>query len=152
MPVISGRQGPLAETDMSKWATLIVLAGATSCVSPVAPPDMPPPAIASPVAPPASETQGEIEILVQGAVRKAGVYRFHKDEPCTMMYLLFKIGTLPQVIPSIRNAIIQRRNPGGTVTEIKVNIRELLDAGDPEKDVPLKNGDRVIIEERLWAI
>jgi hypothetical protein len=143
----------LAETKIMKWAAIILMLGAGGCVTPT-----PPPLARAIVAPGpfpalgfAQETRGEIEIMVQGTVRKTGVYRFQKDEPCTMMHLLFKMAGLPAHATG-RNATIQRKNADGIEVEIKVNIRELMETGEPEKDVPLKHGDRVIFEDRLLAI
>ena len=94
-----------------------------------------------------------IDILVTGhflADRK-GIYHFRPDEPCTIMHLLFKMGGLPAHVDA-RDVQVIRRNPNGETEEFKVNAREILQSGEPEKDFPLKHGDRVVIQPELLAI
>ena len=64
-----------------------------------------------------------------------------------MMYLMFKTGGLPKWADD-KNVVIVRKGPTGKVEEITVNVRVLLKTGDPADDVPLQNGDRVIVKER----
>jgi hypothetical protein len=88
------------------------------------------------LAPP--EAEGQIEITVETLARKLTVVRFRKDEPCTLLNLLLKMGGLPPYTGP--DAVIRRRSPEGTEVDIKVNVRDLLETGEPEKDVPLKRG------------
>ena len=95
----------------------------------------------------ATGTVGVKEITVLGEVKRQGVFRFAAGEPCTIMHLMFKMGALPPY--ANRKAIkILRRTEGGIDKEIKVNIEEILDDGDPDDDVPLENGDRVVVPAR----
>lgn len=96
------------------------------------------------------ESRGEIKIMVQG-ITTPGVYHFRKDEPCTIMYLIFKMGGLARFSKG-RVITIHRLNPAGSESEIKVDIGDLMETGDPKKDVPLKNGDRVNFgEQRVFS-
>ncbi len=90
---------------------------------------------------------GEKQITLFGEVRRPGVWRFQANEPCTMMYLMFKTGGLPKWADD-KNVVIVRKGPAGIEEQIIVNVRLLLKTGDPLDDVPLQNGDRVIVKER----
>jgi protein involved in polysaccharide export with SLBB domain len=91
---------------------------------------------------------GEKEILVLGEVGKPGTYRFSAAEPCTMMHLVLdKLGGLP-AYANKKDVKIIRRDRDGFEEEIEVNLEEILDTGDPEKDIPLEHGDRVVIPPR----
>jgi len=90
---------------------------------------------------------GEVEVIVLGEVGRPGVYRFGAGEPCSMMHLMFKLGSLPPY--ANKKAVkILRRDPTGLEREIKVNVEKLLEEGDPEDDVPLQNGDRIKVPAR----
>ncbi|MEI6808838.1 MAG: polysaccharide biosynthesis/export family protein [bacterium] len=90
--------------------------------------------------------QGEKQIVVM-MMSQPSVVRFANNEPCTMMYLLVKIGALPKWVNS-RTVLIKRKGQDGIETEIKVDIRKLLESGDPAFDVAIEHGDRVIFNER----
>jgi protein involved in polysaccharide export with SLBB domain len=90
---------------------------------------------------------GEKEIMVLGEVKKRGVYRFSGSEACTMMHLLFKMGELPPY--ANRKAVqIFRRDEYGEETVIKVDAEKILEDGNPEEDIELENGDRVVVPAR----
>ena len=95
----------------------------------------------------ASAVLGEKEIMVLGEVKKPGIYRFSGNEPCTMLHLLLKMGALPPYANKKAIKII-RRDEYGEETEIKVNAEKILDDGDPDDDIELKNGDRLIVPAR----
>jgi len=94
---------------------------------------------------------GEKEILVLGEVGKPGIYRFTGTEPCTMMHLMFRLGGLPTY--ARRSAVrIVRPNEEGEDEEIIVDIDNILDDGDPDDDIALENGDRVIVPPRRISL
>jgi protein involved in polysaccharide export with SLBB domain len=95
----------------------------------------------------AAGPSGERKILLLGEVATPGVVRFSGDEPCTLLYLLFKIGGLPRFAKSDAIRIV-RRDRSGVETEIRANADILLKEGRPEDDVPLENGDKVIVPAR----
>lgn len=90
---------------------------------------------------------GEKEILVLGEVRRPGVYKFSSGEPCTVMHLIFKMGGLPPYANSKAVKVI-RQDESGREEEFVVNAEEILSTGDPEKDVPIENGDRIVVPAR----
>ncbi len=91
--------------------------------------------------------EGEKEILVLGEVNRQGIYRFNGASPCTMMHLIFKMGGFPTYADK-ENVKIIRPNSDGGEDEIIIDVSKILDEGDPNEDVRLENGDRVIIPER----
>jgi len=99
----------------------------------------------------AAESGGEKDILVLGEVRRPGVYRFTSEEPCTIMHLLFKLGELPPYANSKAVRIV-RRDQNGVENEIVVDARKIISRGDPQDDVKLENGDRVIVPARRISL
>lgn len=94
---------------------------------------------------------GEKTVLVLGEVRREGYYTFSGAEPCTIMHLILKMGGLPTY--ANRKAIrILRRDEKGNEEEIKVDATEILDDGNPDDDVPLENGDRIIVPARRISL
>lgn len=94
---------------------------------------------------------GEKEILVLGEVSRRGVYRFPTEEPCTLMHLIFKMDGFPPYADE-RAVKVVRLDEDGNEQEIVVNARNILESGDPSYDIPLKNGDRVIVPARRFSL
>jgi len=95
---------------------------------------------------------GEKEILVLGEVKKPGIYRFTGVEPCTMMHLMFRLGGLPMYAKRTEIRIVRPSEGSGEEDEeIIVNVDEILDDGDPEDDIALQDGDRVIVPARSFS-
>jgi len=90
---------------------------------------------------------GDKEILVLGEVNRQGIYRFSGASPCTMMHLIFKMGGFPTYADKENIKIIRPDGDGGE-EEIIIDASKILDEGDPNEDVRLENGDRIIIPER----
>lgn len=94
---------------------------------------------------------GEKQIVVLGEVNRPGVYTFGAGEPCTMLHLLFKLGGLPQYANK-KDVKVVRSDSDGNEEEFVVNAERILRYGDPMDDVPLENGDRVIIPARKLSL
>jgi len=94
---------------------------------------------------------GERRITLLGEVNRQGVFIFQAWEPCTMMHLMFKINGLPPY--ANRKAIrVVRADEAGRESEFEVNIDAILKDGDPSRDFPLDDGDRVIVPARRISI
>lgn len=94
---------------------------------------------------------GEKDILVLGEVEKPGFYRFEGSEPCTVLHLMFRLGTLPKFANTKAIRVI-RRDENGIENEIVVDASRILAEGNPADDVPLENGDRVVVPEKKFSI
>jgi protein involved in polysaccharide export with SLBB domain len=94
---------------------------------------------------------GEKEILVLGEVNRRGVYRFESGEPCTLMHLIFKMDGFPQYADESAVKVV-RQDENGSEEEIVVDARKIMETGDPVYDIPLKNGDRVIVPARRFSL
>jgi protein involved in polysaccharide export with SLBB domain len=90
---------------------------------------------------------GEKKILLLGEVSRQGVVSFADNEPCTLLYLLFKIGGLPKFAKADAIRIV-RRDKDGRITEIIANAENLMRDGDPSQDVVLQHNDRIIVPAR----
>ena len=89
---------------------------------------------------------GEKKILLLGEVGKPGIVLFSSAEPCTLMYLLFKIGGLPRWADA-KNIQIKRRDKSGVEAVIRADADVLLREGNPKDDVPLENGDKIVVPQ-----
>ncbi|MBN1671879.1 MAG: SLBB domain-containing protein [Kiritimatiellae bacterium] len=87
---------------------------------------------------------GMREVIVLGEVRQPGVVRFAPNERCTLLHLLFKIGGV-STFARDRSVKIIRTDENGEEREIRANAKALMQSGDPEDDVPLEHGDRIIV-------
>lgn len=93
---------------------------------------------------------GPKEIILLGEVPRRGVVSFAENEPCTLMYLLFKIGGLPRFAKGSKIKIVRRDRQGRETTMIK-NGDALMEKGDPDEDVVLESGDRVVVPSRTFS-
>jgi protein involved in polysaccharide export with SLBB domain len=90
---------------------------------------------------------GEKKIMLLGEVSRQGVVSFADNEPCTLLYLLFKIGGLPRFAKADAIRIV-RRDKDGRETKILANAERLMRDGDPTQDVVLQHNDRIIVPAR----
>lgn len=93
---------------------------------------------------------GGKRILLLGEVPRRGTIDFADNEPCTVMYLLFKIGGLPRFARSDRIEVV-RTAKDGRETRYLINGENLMKVGDPRDDLVLESGDRVIVPARRFA-
>lgn len=99
----------------------------------------------------AGPTEGTTKkIVLLGEVPHRGVIEFAENEPCTLMYLLFKIGGLPRFANGSRIKIV-RRDRGGRETTLIKDGEALMEKGDPDDDVVLESGDRVQVPSRTFS-
>jgi protein involved in polysaccharide export with SLBB domain len=89
-------------------------------------------------------------VILLGEVPRRGVIEFAENEPCTLMYLLFKIGGLPRFAKADKIQIVRRGKDGREKTFV-VNGERLMSEGSPQNDVVLESGDRVIVPVRKIA-
>ncbi len=89
-------------------------------------------------------------VILLGEVPRRGIIEFAENEPCTLMYLLFKIGGLPRFAKADKIQIVRRGKDGREKTFV-VNGEQLMNEGSPQNDVVLESGDRVIVPVRKIA-
>lgn len=90
-------------------------------------------------------------VLVLGEVGQEGFYSFAAYERFTMMNLIFRLGGLPKYANTKAIRVI-RTDTNGEEKEFKVNAKEILEEGDPDKDFTLQSGDRIIVPARRIAL
>ncbi len=91
------------------------------------------------------------DVLVLGEVKRQGIYRFADGTPATMLHLIFKMGGFP-AYANTRAIRIIRRDSDGREIELTVDAGRILEDGDPEKDIMLEHGDRVIVPARRMSL
>jgi protein involved in polysaccharide export with SLBB domain len=99
---------------------------------------------------PGTVSGGGKRILLLGEVPRRGVVDFAENEPCTVMYLLFKIGGLPRFARADRIQVVRTAKDGREKTFL-INGSDLMTVGDPKNDLVLESGDRVIVSARRFA-
>lgn len=97
------------------------------------------------------EVGGDRDIMVVGAVPRPGIVRFSPGEQCTVMYLFFKIGGLPQYADKKKVKLV-RRGEDGQETETIIDVEKILSEGKPEDDKILENGDRIVVPARRLTL
>ncbi len=91
------------------------------------------------------------DILVLGEVKRQGFYRFADGAPATMMHLIFRMGGFP-AYANTRAIRIIRRDEDGNEHEFTTDASTVLADGNPDKDIPLEHGDRVIVPARRISL
>ncbi len=102
-------------------------------------------------APAAIAEKADKDILVLGEVKRQGMYRFEDGTPATMMHLIFKMGGFPAYADTRKIKII-RRDEAGLESELVADASQILKDGDPDKDIMLEHGDRVIVPARKMSL
>ena len=88
---------------------------------------------------------GSIQVMVAGKVEEPGVVLFEPGETPSLVRAILKAGNFNKFADK-RKVRIVRKTP--TKTEIiKVNVAQLLDQGQIERDIKLISGDLIIIDE-----
>jgi protein involved in polysaccharide export with SLBB domain len=90
---------------------------------------------------------GGKRVVLLGEVPRRGVIEFAENEPCTLMYLLFKVGGLPRFARADKITVV-RRNKDGTESTFLKDGEKLLNNGKPEDDLVLETGDRIVVPAR----
>jgi protein involved in polysaccharide export with SLBB domain len=91
------------------------------------------------------------DVLVLGEVKRQGLYQFADGTPATMMHLIFKMGGFPAYANTKAIKIIRRAADGREI-EITADASQILQDGNPDKDIPLEHGDRVIVPARRMSL
>lgn len=90
---------------------------------------------------------GGKRVVLLGEVPRRGVVEFAESEPCTLMYLLFKVGGLPRFARADKITVV-RRSKDGTEKKFLIDGEKLLNYGKPEDDLVLETGDRIVVPAR----
>jgi len=90
---------------------------------------------------------GGKRVILLGEVPRRGVIEFSENEPCTLMYLLFKIGGLPRFARGDKILVV-RRDKDGHEKKFTINGEKLMKTGQPEDDLVLETGDRIVVPAR----
>ncbi len=97
------------------------------------------------------QEQAVREVLVLGEVRRQGIYRFSDEARATMLHLILQMGGFPTYADT-REIRIIRQDEQGDEYEMTIDAKKLLKEGDPDLDVALEHGDRVIVPSRRMSL
>jgi protein involved in polysaccharide export with SLBB domain len=90
---------------------------------------------------------GGKRVVLLGEVPRRGVVEFSENEPCTLMYLLFKVGGLPRFAKANQISVV-RRNKDGSEQKFLIDGEKIMNTGKPEDDFVLETGDRIVVPAR----
>lgn len=90
---------------------------------------------------------GGKRVVLLGEVPRRGVVEFSESEPCTLMYLLFKVGGLPRFAKANQITVV-RRNKDGSEKKFLIDGEKIMNTGKPEDDFVLETGDRIVVPAR----
>ncbi|MDP6491495.1 MAG: polysaccharide biosynthesis/export family protein [Kiritimatiellia bacterium] len=91
---------------------------------------------------------GSRRVILLGSVRQPGVYTFKRGQPCTMMHLMFRVSGQLSPYANKKKVRVIRKNEKGWEEEFRVDVGRLLKDGDPAADIPLQDGDRIVVPKR----
>ena len=96
-----------------------------------------------PSAAPMSDT-----FTVYGQVQRQGKYELLADEELTISQAILRAGGFAQFAKKEKVKLI--RKSGAKNVTILVNLRDVMERGKLEKDVPMRANDVIIVDERLF--
>jgi len=95
---------------------------------------------------PATESEGGV-IYVLGAVNRPGPLALPPNQVFTLAKTIISAGGFTQFGNGTKVRLI-RYNQAGHKFETRVNVTQILKNGEFEKDIPVQNGDWVIVSEK----
>ncbi|MDZ4814903.1 MAG: polysaccharide biosynthesis/export family protein [Verrucomicrobiota bacterium] len=93
------------------------------------------------------ENLGRIEIVINGQVIAPGPQIYRVGEEATVMRALIKAGGLGRWANGKKTQVV-RYNDQKVREEITIDAEALMNEGKKELDIPLKNGDTIIVPEK----
>ena len=87
-------------------------------------------------------------VFVTGQVRRVGMVEIDKSEPNTVGKVILANGGLSDFADARRIKIF-RTNAAGVVETLEVDLREVLEKGRIDRDVPVLAGDLIVVDAKL---
>ena len=84
-------------------------------------------------------------VNIFGEVKKPGTFSISTDEPFSLLATLSKAGGFTDIADIKKVRIVRRQS--GEEKIIKVNVADLINGKNGEKDIPLMNGDIITVPE-----
>jgi protein involved in polysaccharide export with SLBB domain len=94
-------------------------------------------------------TRNKGSVVVAGAVRAAGEIILPQGEEMTVSRAILKAGGFGEFADQ-NNVRLTRRTADGKREERIINVKEILEKGQLEKDVPLKSGDAIYVKPKIF--
>ena len=100
--------------------------------------------------PTSSQTTGG-KIYLMGQVAKSGFVPISLDRDNTLARMIFVNGGATK-FGNLGKVKILRKAPDGSRQTLVVDVEAILDSGDFDKDVPLRDEDVVIVPEKVFGL
>ena len=97
----------------------------------------------------AHASRGRVYLL--GEVERRGAVPLPTGRDATLAKTLLRYGGVTK-FGNENKVRIQRTAPGGTEETLTINVGHILETGNFDEDVPLRDGDVVIVPERLFGL
>lgn len=88
-------------------------------------------------------------VTIYGQVQRQGRYEVEPDEDLTVSQAVLRAGGFAQFANESRVKVIRRYPNKGNVTFI-VNLKDVMMRGKLEYDIPVKGGDVIIVDEKMF--
>lgn len=100
---------------------------------------------------PSSEHASRGEVFLLGEVVKPGAISLPLDQDVTLAKLILSTGGFGKFANDSKVRVL-RRAPDGSKQTLVVDVGSILKAGAFENDIPLRDGDVVIVSERILGL
>lgn len=95
------------------------------------------------------ELVGVEYFTVFGQVAKQGKYEMLPDEPVTIASAILRAGG-PSQFANLGKVKIIRKTPNKGNVPIVVNVKDIMENGQLDKDIPIRKDDVIIVPEKIF--
>ena len=99
---------------------------------------------------PSKEQSSRGEVYLLGEVNSRGAISLPINKEKTLAKTLLSVGGVGKY-GNAEKVKILRRSPSGEKQSLIVDVEEILETGAFEDDVPLEDGDVIIVPEKIWG-
>jgi len=100
---------------------------------------------------PSAEHASRGEVFLLGEVARPGAISLPLDQDVTLAKLILSTGGMGRFANESRVRVL-RRAPDGSKQTLVVDVGSILRTGAFENDVPLRDGDVVIVSEKILGL
>jgi protein involved in polysaccharide export with SLBB domain len=88
-------------------------------------------------------------VFLSGRVQRKGPIQFFKGERLTVSEAILKAGGFDEQFADMRSVKVTRQNRDGGSETFKVDVKAVLEKGQLDEDVEVRDGDKIFVPQRL---
>ena len=89
-------------------------------------------------------------IYIYGMVRNPGVVKISSDEVLTVSKIIIRSGGFQEFADKKKVKLVRKSSVTGKAETKTLNLVRIIDHGKLEEDVPVKDGDMIVVPERFF--